>query len=242
MAARILTLDCETSPIEAHAWGLWQQNISINQIMKPTRMISFAAKWYGVKKTEFYSVYHDTAEVMVQKAWELIDQADILITFNGISFDMKHLNREFVTAGLTPPSPVQHIDLLNVVKKNFRFPSNKLQYVTTALGLSGKVGHEGHGLWVRCLAGDEDAWKLMRKYNIGDVVLTEQLYDRLLPWVTNHPNIDSDGCPNCGGVEMAKEGFAFTNQGKYQRYRCTTCGKWSRSGKSVELHTLRGVS
>lgn len=242
MSLKILTVDIETSPIEAHVWGLFNQNVGINQVMKPTRMISFAAKWYGKKSVEFRSVFHDGPEAMVQRAWDLINEADILITYNGISFDMKHLNREFVLAGMTPPSPVQHIDLLNVVKKNFRFPSNKLQYVTTALGLSGKVSHEGHGLWVRCLAGDEQAWKLMRRYNIGDVILTEQLYDRLLPWVHNHPNIDGSGCSNCGSANLIREGYAYTAQGKYQRFHCADCGKWGRSSKSETLRSTRGVS
>src|SRR5690606_22016747 len=46
---RILTLDVETSPMLSYHFGLWDQNIGINQIVKQSRIICFAAKWVGEK-------------------------------------------------------------------------------------------------------------------------------------------------------------------------------------------------
>ena len=96
------------------------------------------------------------------------------------------------------------------------------------------------------MAGKEKAWNLMRKYNKQDVVITEKLYDKLLPWIPNHPNkglhddID-DACPNCAGTDLRREGFAYTSLGKYQQYQCRDCGKWLRSGKRLNGTDLRGI-
>ena len=178
---KILVLDIETRPNMAYVWGLWDQNVGLNQTIETGTVISFAAKWYGKKKVHFYSDYHDGHETMVQAAWDMINEADAVVHFNGKAFDIKHLNREFILAGLTPPSPHKDIDLLSVVKQRFKFASNKLQHVSSELGIGSKIQHDGFDLWVRCIANDDKAWNLMRRYNKQDVVLTEQVYDRLRP-------------------------------------------------------------
>src|SRR5690606_13551645 len=102
---KILTLDIETRPNLAYIWGLWDQNAGLNQVAEFGSVISFAAKWHGKKPVEFRSDFHDGHTAMVQRAWELIDEADVVVGYNSKSFDMKHLKREFVLAGMTPPSP-----------------------------------------------------------------------------------------------------------------------------------------
>jgi hypothetical protein len=242
---RILTLDLETSPNVAHVWGLWQQNVSLSQLIESTQVISWAGKWYDEKKVEFRSTFHDGRPAMIERAHEVLEEADVVVGFNHKSFDMKHLRREFAEASLLPPSPWKDIDLLDVVKKNFRFPSNKLQYVSTALGLKGKVQHSGHELWVRCMAGDEKAWATMRRYNVQDVRLTEQLYDVLKPWIHNHPSValdlGVDGCNRCGSQNLQKRGFDTTSLGKFQRFQCQDCGGWLRSGKRLDSVDMRGI-
>mgnify|MGYP000278842745 CR=1 FL=1 len=231
---KLLTLDIETSPNVAHIWGLFNQNVGLNQLMESTEVIGFAAKWYGQKKVEWYSNHHDGHDVMVGEAYRLLDEADVIVHYNGTSFDIKHLNREFATSGMTPPAPYAQVDLLRVVKARFRFSSNKLQHVSQSFGLAGKRGHEGHTLWVKCMAGDSKAWDDMRKYCIQDVRLTEQLYDCLLPWIPNHPNVnlidgtDGPSCPNCGGSGFQRRGFQVALSGRYQRLQCQGCGAWSR--------------
>lgn len=242
-----MTLDIETSPNLAHVWGLWQQNVGLSQLLESGEVICFAAKWHGDEQTMFFSSFHHGKTLMIKTAHELLDQADAVIHFNGARFDIPHLNREFVEAGLTPPSPYAQIDLLKVVKKQFRFPSNKLDYVTKALGLDHKVSHAGHQLWVKCMAGDYQSWEEMKKYNVQDVVITEQLYDRLLPWISSHPShgLYEDGeeerCPNCGSTNLKREGKAYTAVSAYQRFSCKDCGRWSRGGKRLSGVEIRGV-
>jgi predicted RNA-binding Zn-ribbon protein involved in translation (DUF1610 family) len=150
---------------------------------------------------------------------------------------MPTINKEFVLNSFSPPSPYKQIDLLRVVRSNFRFPSNKLDYVSQRLGLGEKVQHEGMALWTKCMKGDNDAWERMQEYNIQDVVLLESLYNKLLPWIKTHPNrnlfSESAVCPTCGGSSIQKRGQAISLSGTYQRYQCRDCGSWSQGTKSL---------
>jgi len=248
---KVLAYDLETSPLITYSWGLWNQNIGIGQIEEPTRVLCFAARWYGEPKSKvmFYSEHHNTRAEMIDAAWNLIDEADAVLHFNGKSFDTKHLNREFVQAGMAPPSPVKEIDLLSAVRKVFRFPSNKLQYVSQALGIGEKAKHEGFDLWLKCMAGEEAAWSRMRRYNEQDVHLLIDLYNRILPWIPGLPNLNlyNGGlgvCPRlgCGQPTLQKRGVRTTGIGTYQRYQCTSCGGWSTDGKALDRSEIRGVA
>jgi DNA polymerase elongation subunit (family B) len=231
---RVLLIDIETSPNLGYVWSLWQQNVGLSQLVETTEMMCFAAKWLGEPNTMFYSEYGNSQGTMVRAARSLLDAADVVMHYNGASFDVPHLNREFVTAGLNPPSPFKQIDLLRAVRKNFRFPSNKLQYVSTALGLEGKAEHEGFDLWKKCMADDPDAWARMERYNRQDVTLLEELYEKLLPWVPSLPNrhlYGDSGCPACGSDAIERNGYAYTGVSKFPQYRCGACGTYFRSNR-----------
>src|SRR5690606_1184190 len=90
--------------------------------------------------------------------------------------------RALLLAGYPPPTPWKDIDLLRIARRRFRFTSNKLQNLCYELGLPLKVETGGFDLWKRCADGDPVAWKEMRTYNIQDVIVTEQLMDRMRPW------------------------------------------------------------
>jgi hypothetical protein len=236
---KVLVIDIETSPNLAHVWGLWDQNIGLSQLHEVGEVISFASKWYGKAPVEFRSNYHDGHEVMVERAWDLMNEADAIVHFNGVTFDMKHLHKEFLLNGLTPPSPHKDIDLLRVVKSRFRFASNKLQFVSTALGLGGKVQHQGHELWVRCLLGEASAWEEMKLYNIQDTVLTEQVYDHVRPWIKGHPALttltadDELLCTNCGSADLLPDGTYTAAKLIYPQLQCQHCGAWFRGNKAI---------
>lgn len=247
---KTLILDIETSPSLAYIWSLWDQNISLGALVEVGEVICFAAKWLGEDEVLFYSDFHDGHNVMVQRAWELMDEADAIIHFNGRAFDIKHLNREFFLAELGPPSPHKDIDLLTVCRGRFKFLSNKLQHVAEQIGIGGKEETGGFQTWVRCLQNDPEAWDNMRTYNIGDVVLTEKLYGRLQGWVKGHPshaNFDNNGsgvpvCPNCGSNHLQKRGFYRTQVSEFQQLHCQNCGAWSREATRIDHVKIQPVS
>lgn len=217
---------------------MWDDHFSIAQLREPGRVACFAAKWEGENRVMFYSEFHDGREKMLQAARRLLDEADAVVHYNGKAHDIKHLQTEIVLAGMTPPSPAAQIDLYLTVKKRFKFPSNKLEYVLKAFGLPAKLKSGGHELWVACMAGDPKAWDKMKRYCKGDVVPLEMLHDKLKPWLASSPNLrlvdGTQGCPRCGADELVKEGFRYTNVGKFQRYSCSACGSWSTDSRRVE--------
>lgn len=243
---KILMIDIETAPNKAYVWGLWNQNVGINQIVEPGYTLCFAAKWYGTKKPVFRSVFHHGEAAMVKKAWEMLDAADAVVHYNGKKFDIPTLNREFLKFGYTPPSPYFQIDLLAVVRKEFRFASNKLDYIVQQLGLGAKVQNKGMELWCECMAGVKSAWKDMKAYNLQDTHLLDDLYETLLPWINQHPNLGlwensvAPTCPNCGSHELVQRGYRHTRVSTYPRYKCTDCGRWSR-GRKMARKTTEGV-
>jgi hypothetical protein len=243
---KILFLDLETSPINAYTWGLWDQNISIGQIIESTEVLCWGARWYGEKKVHFSSVHHDGKEVMLKKVHEMLDEADVLVGWNSQSFDSKHLKREFIENEMLPPSPYREMDLMRVVKSQFKFPSNKLDYVAQTLGVGAKVKHSGFDLWIKCMAGDNKAWREMKTYQLQDVNLLVDLYEKLKPWIKNHPSVPlydglEDGCVVCASMNLTKRGYAYTNAATYQRLVCHDCGKWQKSGKAIGKGLNRSI-
>jgi DNA polymerase elongation subunit (family B)/predicted RNA-binding Zn-ribbon protein involved in translation (DUF1610 family) len=230
---KILLIDIETSAHLAYVWGMWQQNVGTNMLISPKEMISWAAKWVGGKTIYYADIFHNKRNYL-QSLHKLLDEADVVVHYNGTQFDVPILNMAFVEAGMLPPSPYRQIDLLRVARRKFKFASNKLAYVSQRLGIGSKIKHEGFSLWEKCLKRDPKAWAKMRRYNMQDVRLLERLYRKLLPWITNHPNHGLTGasrniCPSCGSTALQKRGASLTNACRYQRYQCQKCGSWSRS-------------
>lgn len=242
---KILCLDIETSPHVAAVWGLWQQNVSLSQLRECTRVICWAAKWYGKNGVEFRSDHHDGHEAQIARMHELLSECDIATGWNHKSFDLKHLNREFVLAGLPPPDPYVTLDLMLEVRKHFRFASNKLDHVSKQLGIGQKVSAGGQGLWDACILRDDPAaWAKMRRYNIQDTRLTEKVMVAIQPWL-KMPNValmtgrEGLACTSCGSTKVTKRGFAITSSGAYQRYVCKKCKKFSRGIQRLATTELR---
>lgn len=237
---RVLFLDIETAPNLVYAWGLWRQNIAINQIVEPSHVMCWSAKWLGEKEIMFASREGGKTKEMLAKIWDLLNEADVVVTYNGKSFDVPRLNNEFKKHGFAPPSPYQQVDLYRVIRSVFDLPSNKLEYVVRYFNIGHKVKTAGMELWVGCMNGDKKCWAKMESYNKGDVKLTERLYKEILPWIKGHPNHGlfmgaEIVCPNCGSTSVQKRGLSISGANIYQRYQCMekSCGKWSRGKKNV---------
>lgn len=236
---KILIYDVETAPKLAYVWGLWDQNISLPMLAEDGYMLMWSAKWLG--EDEIFSdnlANHRNQtrfeHVMVKKLTALMDEADIIVTYNGNRFDTPIFNTVLLRAGKVRPLPSKSIDLLQVVRRNFKFTSNKLDYVAQRLGIGNKTKHEGFGLWEKVMRGDKDAVARMSEYNDQDVLLTEALYLKVRGWIKNHPNVNIGDnseevrCSVCGSGNLVKCGTEYLAAGAYQRYRCKSCGAPNR--------------
>lgn len=238
MQTKILLYDIETSPLLAYTWTRWQEGVI--DIADEWYMMSYAYRWLGDSKVKAVGL-PDTKEYkkdptndygLAKGLWDLLDEASIVVGHNSNRFDNRKVNARLIKHGFTPPSPYQTIDTKNVAKKYFAFDSNKLTHLGQYLNLGQKVETGGFQLWIDCMAGKEDAWKRMIKYNKQDVELLTQIYLKLRPWIDTHHNINvlderMGSCPKCGSEKIQKRGFSITRTRKRQRYHCQDCGAWS---------------
>ena len=238
---RILIVDIETSPIEAYVWGLWDNNVALNQVKKDWQIISWAAKWLDEKKVMQEDVHQYNEQHILLKLHQLLDEADIVIGQNSKQFDVKKINARFIQYGMKPPSSFQQIDTKLLAKKHFAFTTSSLEYMSEKLCTKyKKLKHKkfpGMELWTECLKGNKKAWKAMREYNIFDVLATEELYKKLAPWgvgINFNVYYGDDGAKcTCGCTQFQKNGYAYTSTGKYQRYYCKDCWSELRSRQNL---------
>ncbi len=242
---KLLLLDIETAPNLATVWGLYDQNIALNQLLKPGYTLCWAAKWHNQPEVMFRSIMTGHKS-MVRGIHKLMCQADAICHYNGNKFDVPVLAKEFLLMGLPPPTPAKQIDLLRTAKGRFRLASNKLDFVAKALGLGSKTEHKGHQLWLECMAKNAEAWKTMETYNKQDVLLLEKVYDRLLPWIAVHPNRSVMGdtfcCPKCASKNYQQRGFSIQVGGKFRRYQCKDCGGWFRLNLREKTQRAKAVA
>lgn len=250
---KVLIFDIETAPLEVYCWGLWNQNIGLSQIIQDWSVLSWSAKWLDKKRV----MYKDTSKKddfrddydVVKAMWDLLDEADIVVTHNGKRFDEKKLNSRFIHHGLTPPSPYQHVDTVKLAKKYGAFTSNKLAYLTDKLCTdyvkSSHGDFPGFLLWKECLKGNKKAWKEMKEYNEMDVLSLEELYLILRVWdnQVNHQVYHDPDRPTkceCGGTKFHSKGYKTTRAGRYRTFSCQNCGKWYK-GSTNHAKTKKGI-
>lgn len=246
LTPKILLFDIETLPIEAYVWGLWDNNVALNQIKQDWTVLSWSAKWLedSPKKMMYADVRKEknvrNDKNILLKMWKLLDEAEVVITQNGVKFDSKKLNARFAIHDIPPPSPYKHIDTLKIAKNHFAFTSNKLEYMAQALGVKYKKlkpkKFPGFEMWSACLNKNIEAFNEMQRYNNYDVLALQCVYERLIVWDNtinfNVFNPEVKVC-SCGSKEFKENGYDYQKLGKFKRYKCKKCGKHYRDGVNL---------
>ena len=255
----ILYFDLESSLMGCLSFGIWNQNIPASRITKHSHLLSNSWAFndeepQGMRLTpEQVKTGYDLD--IVVKTIELIQKADVIVTFNGKKFDCKLLNTRALFWGLPPVVYPKHIDLMQDAKRQFKFPSNSMQNISMYLGQEGKIATGGTRLWERCFNWEDyeecdKALEEMLRYGKQDIVPTRELHHRFMGWSKNTPNIgmmakhingENHGlkCVHCGSddvIMMDKVGY--TAMSSFDLYRCgnTECRGVSRinaSGKNL---------
>lgn len=244
---RVLVFDIETAPMLGYVWGLFDQNIGLDQLKEDWSVLSFSAKWLGSSEKEV--MYKDNRDAkdprddreLLKVIHSLLNEADVVLVQNGVRFDVPKLNARFVLNGMKPTTSYRVIDTFRIAKRHFGFTSNKLAYMTDKLCTKYKKQEHsefaGFKMWKECLAGNLKAWKSMEQYNKYDVLSLEELYYKLAPWdKTINFNVYytdmKDRC-SCGNDKFEPKGFVYTNTGKFQRHVCSSCGKEYRDNENL---------
>lgn len=241
----VIVLDIETAPMLAYVWGRKEQNISLSAIKSDWYVLAWSAKKLGSPaSTILYRDQRNAKNIEDDKAillplWKLLNEADIVITQNGKSFDCPKLNARFIMHGMKPPKPYKHLDTYRIVRSVAQFTSNSLEYLADKLCTKYKklkhAKYPGFALWTECLAGNRAAWNEMKRYNIHDVLATEEFYMKIRAWApASAPRVYDEAvgvCAVCGSHRMQRRGIEKLVSAKYRRLQCQDCGRWQRGDK-----------
>jgi hypothetical protein len=250
--AKILIYDLEITPTLGYTYGLWDTRVI--KVIKNPYLMCFSYRWYGEKKTynfalpdfDTYKVDPENDYLMVKELHKLFDEADIVVAHNAAKFDNRVATAYFMQHGLKPPSPYKTVDTLQAARRFAKFGSNSLNSLGEMFNIGTKTEISHGDLWYKCLQGDKKAWRDMVLYNNQDVDVLYNLYEKLLPYISNHPNIARlenrpEACPKCGESEtadgnsvMQSRGYRVTNVGKYRRYQCQACGGWCARRQALD--------
>jgi len=232
---KILFLDVETKPNTALVWRFWKENISPKQVLASSTLMSFACKWAGSGEITYMADDTHSEKELVQAIVDKLDEADIVVGHYSSKFDIPRIKARALALGISPPSPFKQVDTKLVASKEFDFEGNSLEYLAKALGCTPKLSHKnfpGFELWFECMRGNKAAYKELRVYNIQDVLTVEEIYYKMRPWVSNHPNVavgEEHKCPKCGSNHLQRRGYYRTDVRTYQRFQCQSCHGWSRA-------------
>lgn len=190
-----------------------------------------------------------------------LSEADVWVTWYGLRFDVPFLNTRLLYHGLDPLPPIPHVDGWRVARYQMRLNSNRLETVSNFLGIAEKTPLKGP-TWEYASAGDEASIRYVIKHCKQDVIVLEQAYQRLLPFISGHPNVALAGgevtlgagqggrtpqgrgaisaaaanrratCPKCGSSRIQARGWSIARSRRSRRYQCQGCGGWS-TGPSV---------
>lgn len=244
---KILIFDIETAPMKAYVWKRWKENISLDQTISDWFMICWSAKWLydadvmgDVLTPE--EIKNENDSRIVKSIWKLIDEADIIVAYNGLNFDIPRLNTRFIINGLQPPTTCNVVDPILIAKKQFAFSSNKMDNIATQLGLTNKLDTD-FNLWKSCMEGNEEALGYMLSYNKQDVNTLEEIYIKMLPWIKNHPNVQNyvqssiPVCSHCGStdINLIPDKFYYTGVSRFNLYRCECCGAVVRGRNNINF-------
>ncbi len=245
--ARVLIYDIETSRIQAEMWWSGKQYVSGNQITTDPRIISVAWKWLG--EDEVYKLKwdkHQSDEKLVTKFLEEYNKADMVIGFNNDSFDNRWINARALKYNLYVNTHVKSFDIMKQAKRLFRLAGYSMNSIAKYVGVETKLQHTGLIMWESIQHGTKKeakkAMKLMLKYNVQDIIVTEQVFLRVKKYMKMpiHLGVLSGGskttCPECGGTDVKLHKTSVTAAGTIQRImKCNVDGHTYKINNSAYL-------
>lgn len=243
--------DVENLPSISQHWRFFNETIAHDNIIENQSLVSIAWRFSNEKKVNVVSSYDKPQrfkrniyddEYITREFLKVLnrDEDFILVGHNADRFDMGKFRTACIKYNLDAPYDRQSVDTLKIARSRFKFESNRLDYLCRFLGIGTKIETGGMQLWRDIvqwkypevgMTADYDkavnAIKKMCRYNKHDVALLEPLYDKLRPYIKNHPNAmiydHVIGCKHCGSKNYIKKGYRPTNTGRHQRYKCNDC-------------------
>ena len=101
--------------MKAYVWKRWKENISLDQTISDWFCLAWSAKWLykdeilGSVLTPEEIEKEDDSRIMGE-LWNLMNEADVVVTHNGNKFDIPRINSRFLINDFPPYTPVFSVD------------------------------------------------------------------------------------------------------------------------------------
>ena len=219
-------------------WINWQN------IVEQSKIICISYKWQYEDKV--HTLDWRMGEKEMLKAFiKIMGQASELVGHNIDNYDIKELRTRCISHGVLMFPNYRTLDTLKKSRAFFNFPSNKLDYISHHLNSGGKLEHEGEELWFKVEDGDEDALNRMIKYCEHDVIINEDAFFVLSPFINHNNNFavltghDKWDCPECASEDVDMFRTYSTPIGIIRReMKCNNCKKQYRISNRTYMHML----
>jgi len=236
---KVLIYDIETTYFLARTWRIGHKlTLSHDQIYEDflggrSKIICVAYKWAHEKTIHLLDsgLKFEKEAKLIKDFDAIVGEADVVLAHNGDHFDQKHFNTARLMHRLPPVLWPSSEDTLKVLRKNFNLPSNRLDYVSKRLTGRGKAD-VSYSDWINIVEHQcQKSRDKMFKYCKRDVQALDDIAKIILPYVTTTisraiTRADPLTCSNpvCTAPNIIKYGLMTTLRGKFQKYRCTSCG------------------
>ena len=244
-----LFFDIETGYHTVRLWRVGKVGwVQPENIIEHKKIICISWKWQGDDKV--YTLDHRIGEKKMLKEFiKVLGEADEIIGHNGDRFDIKELRTRCINYGVLMFPKYQTLDTLKKARAFFNFASNKLDYIAKYLNLGRKLDTGGFQLWIDIVEKNSvKALKKMIKYCEHDVILLEDVFFVLSPYIDHNTNVavlsggDKWDCPECASTKVKMYNTYTTPMGVIRRQmKCNNCKKQYKVSNKTYMAMLTNI-
>lgn len=206
----------------------------------PGYIICFCCKELGKSKMTTLSMLTHPGKdptddrKLVRAIGNHLRQADLHIFHYGSSCDYKFIQTQLMKYGFPPlPHPPMMVDTCKVAQTKLGLKSNSLKTLAEFFKLPIQKMPMTEEEWYKAFAGDKRLLKKTERRCRSDVLITEKIYEKLRPLMTNHPDMSrligkTKGCPACSSLFRRANGLRASSKTTYRRVVCLNCGYWDQ--------------
>jgi len=135
-----------------------------------------------IKRREILNGKLDTR--ILKSLLKAFESVDLISGYYSTRFDVPFVRTRCILQDVEFPTfgTLMHYDMYYTVRNKFQLHRNSLDAATKLFRLDEK-GHVGLPLWNKARIGDQKAIDEIYEYNIQDVAISYQLFEKIIPYV-----------------------------------------------------------
>jgi len=227
---KVLVYDIETTLLLGEVWRAGKIHyMPASALHGETEVITIAYKWLG-EETVHYIEWDNKKKndkQLMKDFLAIYNSADAVIGVNNDRFDNKIINTRAAKYRLFVNTAIKSIDIQKQAKSIWQLDSYSMKHIAEFFGLTHKLSHAGIQMWRDIQWGKKRVSRIaldeMVKYNIGDIITTEEIYFLVQTYSKHkiHFGVMTGqakwSCPDTGSNEVKLYRTDYTAAGSIKR-------------------------